>query len=148
MSHKHAWKRNPVFQDFTPAWMKPNIEAMVPKVNDLEGINATYEAKPEKACEDLHRHKGAIVVCYQGKVQDDIGQAYAWYDEDGNIESARIWIYTGNGINWTAIHEAGHAIGLVHSDDPYSVMYPDINGVTEWQDSDLQQIARLYGPQK
>jgi hypothetical protein len=44
-----------------------------------------------------------------------------------------------------ALHEAGHALGLGHSDRPGSVMYPYYRLATELTDDDIAGIRALYG---
>jgi hypothetical protein len=44
-----------------------------------------------------------------------------------------------------ALHEAGHALGLAHSDNPDSVMYPYYHMVTGLSPDDIAGIQALYG---
>jgi len=44
-----------------------------------------------------------------------------------------------------ALHEAGHALGLGHSDDPSSVMYPYYHMVTGLTAVDIAGVRSLYG---
>ncbi len=44
-----------------------------------------------------------------------------------------------------ALHELGHSLGLMHADDPQSVMYPMYRGViTRLADTDIRTIRQLY----
>ena len=45
-----------------------------------------------------------------------------------------------------ALHEAGHALGLGHSDDPASVMYPYYSFHAGLSPDDIAGIQALYGP--
>ena len=45
-----------------------------------------------------------------------------------------------------ALHEIGHALGLAHSDDPSSVMYPYYRLQTALTPDDIAGIQSLYGP--
>jgi hypothetical protein len=44
-----------------------------------------------------------------------------------------------------ALHEAGHALGLAHSDNPDSVMYPYYHLVTGLSPEDIAGVQALYG---
>jgi hypothetical protein len=44
-----------------------------------------------------------------------------------------------------ALHEAGHALGLAHTDNPDSVMYPYYHMVTGLSPDDIAAVQALYG---
>ncbi len=46
-----------------------------------------------------------------------------------------------------ALHEAGHALGLGHSDQPGAVMYPYYHQATGLTQDDINAILQLYAPQ-
>jgi hypothetical protein len=46
-----------------------------------------------------------------------------------------------------ALHEAGHALGLGHSDQPGAVMYPYYHQATGLAQDDINAILQLYAPQ-
>ena len=56
---------------------------------------------------------------------------------------------SGTDILWTAVHEAGHSLGLEHSPLREAVMYPYITenhaGVFELRQDDTLGIQALYG---
>lgn len=66
-----------------------------------------------------------------------------------HFDDAETWSLTGTGgsfdLQTVALHEIGHLLGLAHSADPNSIMYPTYSGVrrTLGQD-DLDGIRRLY----
>jgi hypothetical protein len=55
------------------------------------------------------------------------------------------WELRGSEItNMTLKHELGHLLGLDHSEDPRSIMSPQVNEITtEWTDEDIAQLKRL-----
>lgn len=47
----------------------------------------------------------------------------------------------------TSLHETcGHGVGCVHINSPGSVMNPYLTSHTTWQQADIDQLQRLYGP--
>ena len=57
---------------------------------------------------------------------------------------------TESGINldWVAVHEFGHSVGLAHSSVRESIMYPWYKGYFEniaLSDDDIQGIQAMYG---
>lgn len=47
----------------------------------------------------------------------------------------------------TSLHETcGHGVGCVHINSPGSVMNPYLTKHEIWQDADIEQLQRLYGP--
>lgn len=63
--------------------------------------------------------------------------------------TARVWLDSGQ--TWTPdlarkvlTHELGHALGLVHRNDPTSIMYPSV-GVAGLSPADIADVRALYG---
>ena len=65
---------------------------------------------------------------------------------DMHLDAGEAWS-TGADVDLfsVALHEAGHALGLGHSDRPGSVMYPYYRLLTGLTDDDIAGIRSLYG---
>ena len=65
---------------------------------------------------------------------------------DMHFNNAEAW-KVGSGIDLfsVALHEAGHALGLGHSDNPEAVMYPYYKQATGLTSDDIAAIQALYG---
>ncbi|MGH9657176.1 MAG: matrixin family metalloprotease, partial [Bryobacteraceae bacterium] len=83
--------------------------------------------------------------------------AHAYYPSPPNPESIAGDMHLDAAENWTtaasgginlfsvALHEAGHALGLAHSDQSGAVMYPYYHYVTGLAADDIAGIQALYG---
>lgn len=83
--------------------------------------------------------------------------AYCFYPSPPNSEPVAGDCHFDEGETWTnnggtsgidlfsvALHEAGHGLGLNHSDDPNAVMYPYYQYVTGLRNDDILGIRALY----
>jgi hypothetical protein len=70
------------------------------------------------------------------QLQEKFDQDEPWSTEQDGIDLLRA----------TDIHELGHSLGLMHDDDPSSIMYPTIRKeVTQLGPNDIARIQSLYG---
>jgi hypothetical protein len=83
--------------------------------------------------------------------------AHTFYPYPINPEPIAGDMHFNNDENWKigatvdvfsiALHEAGHALGLGHSDNPGAVMYPYYHQATALSQEDIDAILQLYAPQ-
>jgi hypothetical protein len=65
---------------------------------------------------------------------------------DMHLDADEVW-HTGSGVDLYSVvlHEAGHALGLGHSDQPGAVMYPYYKLSAGLANDDIDAIQELYG---
>ncbi|WP_062205975.1 matrixin family metalloprotease [Aureimonas sp. AU12] len=72
---------------------------------------------------------------------------------DGQVtfDTAETWDFSQNPASYgynlfaVAVHEIGHLLGLGHSDDPSSLMYPYLNDQRGPTSTDIASIQEIYG---
>jgi predicted Zn-dependent protease len=77
--------------------------------------------------------------------------AHAFFPVDGNIHFNEIVTFTdsekGNNLEAIAVHEFGHALGLSHTQNQKSIMYPYYTGYGpnfKLGQEDVDRISSLY----
>ena len=104
-----------------------------------------------------------IIITVSGRKKENFGRrggVLAWAqlppsrDFDGTLvskfDTAENWVLPefsneGTVLRSVAAHEIGHLLGLDHSNDPNSLMFPYINNALEPKEDDIRKIQRLYG---
>jgi hypothetical protein len=61
------------------------------------------------------------------------------------FDTAENWTYPSAVLTNALLHEVGHTLGLTHSPDPSSIMYPSLHGQTALQPSDIAAVQAIYG---
>ena len=142
--------------------------------------NHKYTAKMKRACHEWSvLTKNGIVFKYVSNIDDAQIKVYfvkkipenmnadtaigitqpMYYKNNGKLAGAKVWIadYTSDKrklsddeVYTTMLHELGHAIGLDHTQNKKSIMYPNVRYVktSEITSEELSILSKKYGWKK
>ncbi|WP_125982563.1 matrixin family metalloprotease [Loigolactobacillus iwatensis] len=139
------------FNANTPQSVKRVFEQAVTIYNQTKLVNLVAGAGSQSQNQiAFGTYKKVMSAAEQGTIELGIGGP-------GIIQRVGYGAYTANhaqaslNINYTtsvslavALHELGHALGLAHSTDKVSVMYPMDQGVTTLSQGDLNGLKQIY----
>lgn len=144
------------------------------KIKTYIPLNHKYTAKFRRACAEWSKlTKNGIIFKYVGtpdqaqikvyfvkqmpsKLKQDsaAGLTRSVFAQNGQLDSSEIWIadyvkqkkLSDDKVYTSMLHELGHAIGLGHSENPNSIMYPNTSKVKtmEISNEDLAILAKKY----
>ena len=144
------------------------------KIKTYIPFNHKYTAKFKRACAEWSRlTKNGIIFKYVGtpkeaqirvyfvdkmppalKQDSAAGLTRAMFSKEGQLGFSEIWIadyvkqkrLSDDEVYTSMLHELGHAIGLGHSENPNSIMYPNTSKVKTMEISkeDLAILAKKY----
>ncbi|MDA5387767.1 matrixin family metalloprotease [Loigolactobacillus backii] len=139
------------FNANTPQSVKRVFEQAVTIYNQTKLVNLVAGAGSQSQNQiAFGTYKKVMSAAEQGTIELGVGGP-------GIIQRVGYGAYTANhaqaslNINYTtsislavALHELGHALGLAHSTDKTSVMYPMDQGVTTLSQGDLNGLKQIY----
>ena len=161
----------------SPKWGKENIRYLIMgRDDDLErevwdkqfsmAFDSWSEVTPLTFSPVGRSEEYDILISVSGRKREKFGHrggVLAWaqlppyYNFDGvlisKFDTAENWVLPDSKMKGTillsvATHEIGHLLGLDHSSDPTSLMFPYINNSLKPQEEDISRIQKLYGKPK
>lgn len=103
-----------------------------------------YHRRREDCLNDFDKEGGVLAHAFFPNKNNSIIEVH--------MDSAENWDYSVNGSDKTKtnllavlIHEIGHSLGLAHSNDPGSIMYPFYSLKFDLNNDDILGIQSIYG---
>lgn len=151
-----------IFYDFVTPFIDPTFQTLVRDAFEVwENVaNIDFVEVPNATSADVRIGWGTFdgpygaigEAAYQG-YRDGFDTLYSISDAEIAFDIVEDWgttkIVSGSKLNFysVAIHEIGHVLGLGHTDNPETMMYPELQeNLIELHPGDIQGAQIIYGP--